>query len=58
MVTCDFLVVGAGVIGINVTKELKARFADSKVILIEKESACGLPASTRNSGVLHAGFLA
>jgi (S)-2-hydroxyglutarate dehydrogenase len=56
MVTCDFLVVGAGVVGVNVARALKAHFADSKVILIEKESACGLHASTRNSGVLHAGF--
>lgn len=50
------MVIGAGIIGINVAKELKAHFADSKVILIEKERACGLHASTRNSGVLHAGF--
>ena len=56
MATCDFLVIGAGIIGINVAKELKTHFVDSKVILIEKESACGLHASTRNSGVLHAGF--
>jgi len=56
MVTCDFLVIGAGIIGVNVAKELKVRFADSSVILIEKERACGLHASTRNSGVLHAGF--
>jgi len=56
MVTCDFLVIGAGVIGINVAKELKAHFADSRVVLIEKERECGLHASTRNSGVLHAGF--
>ena len=56
MVTCDFLVIGAGIIGINVAKELKAHFADSKVVLIEKERACGLHASTRNSGVIHAGF--
>lgn len=56
MITCDFLVIGAGVIGINVAKELKGHFTDSKVILIEKESACGVHASTRNSGVLHAGF--
>lgn len=56
MVTCDFLVIGAGVIGINVARELKTYFTDSKVILIEKEKSCGLHASTRNSGVLHAGF--
>ena len=52
----DFLVIGAGVIGINVAHELKKRFPDTRVILIEKEQACAAHASGRNSGVLHAGF--
>jgi (S)-2-hydroxyglutarate dehydrogenase len=56
MRTCDFLVIGAGVIGIKVAKELKTHFTDSKVILIEKERTFGLHESTRNSGVLHSGF--
>jgi L-2-hydroxyglutarate oxidase LhgO len=52
----DFLVIGGGVIGINVARALKCTFPDSKVTLIEKEHECGLHASGRNSGVLHAGF--
>ncbi len=56
MIITDFLVVGGGIIGINVARELKRTFSDSKVILIEKERECGLHASGRNSGVLHAGF--
>jgi L-2-hydroxyglutarate oxidase LhgO len=56
MEICDFLVIGGGIIGLNVARELKRRFSDSKVTLIEKERACGLHASGRNSGVLHAGF--
>jgi L-2-hydroxyglutarate oxidase LhgO len=55
MVT-DFLIIGGGVIGISIARELKRRFKDSKIVLIEKESGCGLHASGRNSGVLHAGF--
>ena len=43
-------------IGINIARALKRRFADSRVTVIEKEIACGLHASGRNSGVLHAGF--
>lgn len=35
---------------------MKRRYPDAKVILIEKEQDCGLHASGRNSGVLHAGF--
>ena len=56
MVTCDFLIIGGGIIGISVARELKRRHPDSKLILIEKENDFGLHASGRNSGVLHAGF--
>jgi len=52
----DFLVIGGGVIGLSIARELKARHAEARIILIEKESACGAHASGRNSGVLHAGF--
>ncbi|MCF6147981.1 MAG: L-2-hydroxyglutarate oxidase [Candidatus Kuenenia sp.] len=56
MIITDFLVVGGGIIGLNIARELKRLYSDSKVILIEKEKECGLHASGRNSGVLHAGF--
>lgn len=56
LITTDFLVVGGGVIGINIARELKKRYPTSKVTLIEKEASCGMHASGRNSGVLHAGF--
>jgi L-2-hydroxyglutarate oxidase LhgO len=55
-VTTDILIIGGGVIGINIARGLKKRYRDSKVTLIEKENECGLHASGRNSGVLHAGF--
>ena len=54
--TTDFLVIGGGVIGLNIARDLRARYGASRVTLIEKESDCGLHASGRNSGVLHAGF--
>ena len=56
MILTDFLVIGGGIIGVNIARELKKQFSDSKVILIEKEKECGLHGSGRNSGVLHAGF--
>jgi len=52
----DFLVVGGGIIGLCVAREVKKRFSDAKVVLLEKEAQCGLHASGRNSGVIHAGF--
>jgi L-2-hydroxyglutarate oxidase len=56
MQTCDFLVIGGGVIGLSIARELRRRRTDARVLLIEKEPSCGAHASGRNSGVLHAGF--
>ena len=56
MVLSDFLVIGGGIIGLNIARELKRTYSDSTVVLIEKEDECGLHGSGRNSGVLHAGF--
>lgn len=53
---CDFFIIGGGIIGINVARQLKKEFKNAKIILIEKEKECGWHASGRNSGVLHAGF--
>lgn len=52
----DFLVIGGGVIGLNIARGLRHLFPGSSVHLLEKEQDCGLHASGRNSGVLHAGF--
>jgi len=52
----DFLIIGGGVIGLSIARQLKHLYADASVVILEKESACGLHASGRNSGVLHAGF--
>jgi len=56
MTSTDFLVLGGGIIGLSIARELKHRFRDMTVTLLEKEAACGLHASGRNSGVIHAGF--
>ncbi len=56
MITADFLVIGGGIVGISIARELKQRFPNAKIVLVEKEVECGLHASGRNSGVIHAGF--
>lgn len=53
--TCDFLIVGAGIVGLTVTKELKARYPTSTIVILEKEPDVGKHASGRNSGVMHSG---
>ena len=53
---CDFLVIGGGIIGISIARELRRRHPIAAVAVLEKEPTCGRHASGRNSGVLHAGF--
>ncbi len=52
----DYLIIGAGVVGLAVAKELKAKEPNAKILIIEKEADVGFHSSGRNSGVLHAGF--
>ena len=54
--TCDFLIIGGGVVGLTIALEARRRHPAARLVLIEKEPACGQHASGRNSGVLHAGF--
>jgi len=53
---CDYLIVGAGIIGITIAKGLIQENKGLKIIVIEKEDEIAFHASGRNSGVLHAGF--
>jgi (S)-2-hydroxyglutarate dehydrogenase len=52
----DFIIIGAGIVGLTIALELKKQFSDSNITIIEKEAQPGAHASGRNSGVLHAGF--
>ncbi len=52
----DFMIVGAGVIGLNIAREILLKKPDAKIVILEKESDVGYHSSGRNSGVLHAGF--
>jgi L-2-hydroxyglutarate oxidase LhgO len=51
---CEVLIVGAGIIGLTIARELLKRGIED-VLIIEKENTLGAHASGRNSGVLHAG---
>lgn len=56
MKLADFIIIGGGIVGMNIARHLKRLHPDSSVLILEKEQECGLHASGRNSGVLHAGF--
>lgn len=51
----EILIVGAGIIGLTIARELVSQgYGD--IVILEKESELGCHASGRNSGVLHAGI--
>ncbi len=52
----DYLIIGAGIIGITVAIALKKKHPQATIMILEKEPEMGLHGSGRNSGVLHAGF--
>ena len=52
----DYLIIGAGIIGLTVARELRSRNPDKKICIIEKEEDVAKHSSGRNSGVIHAGF--
>lgn len=52
----DFLVVGAGIVGLTVAGELRRRHPSARIAVLEKETRPGAHASGRNSGVLHSGI--
>lgn len=54
-ISCDYLIIGAGIVGLTVAYELKKRHPASNIIILEKEPDVAKHASGRNSGVLHSG---
>lgn len=52
----DFLIVGAGIIGLTLAYNLRKHFPKEKILIIDKEKDIAFHSSGRNSGVLHAGF--
>lgn len=51
----DFIVVGAGIVGLTLARELASRKV-GRILVLEKEPEPGRHASGRNSGVVHAGI--
>ena len=55
-VTADFLIVGAGIMGLALAREIRVREPAARIGVVEKEPVPAWHASGRNSGVFHAGF--
>ena len=51
----DYLIIGAGIVSIISALELKKRFPEASIRLLEKEAGLEKHSSGGNSGVLHSG---
>jgi L-2-hydroxyglutarate oxidase len=52
----DYAIIGGGLVGLATAYHLLRARPGAKVMVLEKEPACGLHQSTHNSGVLHCGL--
>jgi L-2-hydroxyglutarate oxidase len=51
----DFIIIGGGIIGLSTAWQLKKRYRDKRLLLLEKESDLAQHQTGHNSGVIHAG---
>jgi L-2-hydroxyglutarate oxidase len=54
--TCDFVVIGGGILGLAVARELLARHPDSSLCVLEREDRLAAHQTSHSSGVIHAGI--
>jgi L-2-hydroxyglutarate oxidase len=52
----DFIVVGAGIVGLATAYKLQLKFPHKSILILEKEPQIGLHQTGRNSGVMHSGI--
>jgi len=53
---CDVVVVGAGIVGLAVARELACRHDGMRLVVLEREARIGAHQTSRSSGVIHAGI--
>jgi (S)-2-hydroxyglutarate dehydrogenase len=53
---CDLAVVGGGILGLAVARELQRRRPDASVVVLEREPEPARHQTGHNSGVVHAGI--
>ena len=54
--THDFIIVGAGIIGLSTAYKLSLAFPDASILVLEKEDQVAAHQTGKNSGVIHSGI--
>ena len=54
--TADFVVIGGGILGLAVARELLARHPDASLCVLEREDRLAAHQTSHSSGVIHAGI--
>src|SRR6187401_3313492 len=54
--SCDFVVIGGGILGLAVARELLARHPESSLSVLEREQRLAAHQTSHSSGVIHAGI--
>ena len=54
--TYDFIIVGAGIVGLATAYKLHQKFSDATILVLEKEGRVGAHQTGKNSGVIHSGI--
>jgi 2-hydroxyglutarate dehydrogenase len=54
--TCDFVVIGGGILGLAVARELLSRHAGASLCVLEREDRLAAHQTSHSSGVIHAGI--
>ena len=52
----NYILIGSGVIGLTLARAIKNKWPNAKILILDKEAHEAFHASSRNSGILHAGF--
>lgn len=52
----DFIVIGAGIVGLSTAYKLSQKYPDLYILILEKEGRVAAHQSGRNSGVIHSGI--
>ena len=55
-VTFDFIIVGAGIVGLSTAYKLSLAFPETRILVLEKENRVAVHQTGKNSGVIHSGI--